>query len=98
MSVRVWLSTFAVAAVAACSSAPQPASAPAAVTPRADSLVVDLPGLPESSFLTKKHEANTGTCNSGGNVSPAIQWSRWPAETKSFAIVMSDPDGGRGRG
>ena len=56
-----------------------------------------IPGLQELSFLAKKNEANSGTCN-GGNTSPPVSWAHWPAATKSFAIVMSDPDGGRGRG
>jgi Raf kinase inhibitor-like YbhB/YbcL family protein len=34
----------------------------------------------------------------GENVSPPLQWSNAPAATKSFAIVMQDPDGGRGTG
>ena len=34
----------------------------------------------------------------GENVSPPLQWTNVPAATKSFAIVMQDPDGGRGTG
>ena len=34
----------------------------------------------------------------GENVSPPLAWSNAPAGTKSFAIVMQDPDGGRGTG
>lgn len=34
----------------------------------------------------------------GENVSPPLQWSNAPSATKSFAIVMHDPDGGRGTG
>jgi Raf kinase inhibitor-like YbhB/YbcL family protein len=34
----------------------------------------------------------------GENVSPPLTWSNAPAATKSFAIVMQDPDGGRGTG
>ena len=49
------------------------------------------------SFLAKKNEANTGSCN-GSNVSPPVQWSHGPTATKSYAVMMSDPDGGRGRG
>src|SRR4051794_8644473 len=34
----------------------------------------------------------------GENVSPQLTWSNAPPETKSFAIVMQDPDGGNGTG
>jgi Raf kinase inhibitor-like YbhB/YbcL family protein len=34
----------------------------------------------------------------GQNVSPPLAWSNAPAATKSFAIIMLDPDGGNGLG
>lgn len=34
----------------------------------------------------------------GQNVSPPLSWSNAPAKTKSFAIMMYDPDGGAGLG
>jgi Raf kinase inhibitor-like YbhB/YbcL family protein len=34
----------------------------------------------------------------GGNISPPLAWSNPPAGTKSFAVVMIDPDGRRGLG
>jgi Raf kinase inhibitor-like YbhB/YbcL family protein len=64
---------------------------------RVDAIAVSVPGHAELSLLAKKNEANTGSCN-GGNVSPPVQWSHGPAATKSYAVMMSDPDGGRGRG
>jgi Raf kinase inhibitor-like YbhB/YbcL family protein len=35
---------------------------------------------------------------SGGNVSPALSWSNPPAGTKSFALLMHDPDAPTGSG
>ena len=34
----------------------------------------------------------------GENVSPPLAWSNPPANTKSFALIMQDPDGGNGLG
>ncbi len=59
--------------------------------------------FPDNGLLT---EANAGTGNSprgpwacgGQNVSPALSWSHAPADTKSFAIIMDDPDAASGRG
>src|ERR1700687_793736 len=34
----------------------------------------------------------------GDNVSPPLSWANPPADTKSFAILMTDPDGGNGLG
>ena len=43
------------------------------------------------------HPSRQPPCG-GENVSPPLAWSNAPAATKSFAIVMQDPDGGRGTG
>ena len=39
-----------------------------------------------------------GKDSRGGNVSPPLAWSASPAGTKSYAVVMIDPDGRRGLG
>jgi Raf kinase inhibitor-like YbhB/YbcL family protein len=42
--------------------------------------------------------AYPGRSCGGENVSPQLGWTNAPEKTKSFAIVMFDPDGGRGTG
>ena len=44
-----------------------------------------------SSFSEGKSIPGRYTCN-GANLSPQLQWQSAPAGTKSFAIVMDDPD------
>jgi hypothetical protein len=34
----------------------------------------------------------------GKNISPALAWKTAPADTKSFAVIMDDPDAASGRG
>jgi Raf kinase inhibitor-like YbhB/YbcL family protein len=47
---------------------------------------------------TKYAGAHPGRTCGGENISPPLTWSNAPAGTKTFAIVMHDPDGGRGSG
>jgi Raf kinase inhibitor-like YbhB/YbcL family protein len=39
-----------------------------------------------------------GASSRGGNISPPLAWSNAPAGTRSFAVLMIDPDGQRGIG
>jgi Raf kinase inhibitor-like YbhB/YbcL family protein len=54
------------------------------------------PDLASGTF-DKKFILNAFGCT-GGNVSPALQWSNAPAGTKSFALLMLDPDAPTGSG
>ena len=68
-----------------------------------DLFEVASPDFPDNGMLSEDN-ASTGTslrgpwaCG-GKNISPALSWSRAPAGTKSFAIIMDDPDAASGRG
>src|SRR5205085_12099232 len=60
-------------------------------------LSVSSPALADNGMLAKANAASERNCG-GENVSPPVGWSDAPAGTRSFAIVMTDPDGGRGLG
>lgn len=48
--------------------------------------------------LVLKRGAATPTDCGGGNVSPPLSWRNVPAGTKSFALIIFDPDGAKGAG
>ena len=48
-------------------------------------------------YFTKKYVYNRYGCG-GRNVSPALEWKNPPANTRSFALTMFDPDAPTGHG
>jgi Raf kinase inhibitor-like YbhB/YbcL family protein len=58
------------------------------------------PAFADNALLPLKYAGGTlcGKDSRGGNVSPPLAWRNAPAGTKSFAVVMIDPDGRRGLG
>jgi Raf kinase inhibitor-like YbhB/YbcL family protein len=51
-----------------------------------------------ASHLVTKRDAGTATDCGGQNVSPALSWTNVPDGTKSFGLVIYDPDGAKGGG
>lgn len=54
----------------------------------------------DNDVLPLKYAGGTlcGQDSRGGNISPPLSWANPPAGTKSFAVMMIDPDGRRGLG
>ncbi|AOM41115.1 YbhB/YbcL family Raf kinase inhibitor-like protein [Xenorhabdus hominickii] len=60
-------------------------------------MIISSPEFKNNDFLQKCHEFNEFGAN-GDNCSPALSWQNAPAETKSFAITVYDPDAPTGSG
>ncbi|MFC4656557.1 YbhB/YbcL family Raf kinase inhibitor-like protein [Rheinheimera marina] len=55
------------------------------------------PDIKEGHFMAKTFEFNGFGCD-GPNKSPALSWAGAPADTKSFALTVFDPDAPTGSG
>lgn len=55
------------------------------------------PSLKDKGTLPNRNVFNSFGCT-GENVSPALQWKNAPAGTKSFAVIVYDPDAPTGSG
>lgn len=64
------------------------ATAPA----RAETLAVEIGGLAADGRLPDRAAFCPAGTDGPGNVSPAVRWSAGPAGTRSYALVMTDPD------
>jgi len=78
------------------------APADAAGKPKKDAFTLSSADFKDNGVLATQ-AANFGPANSGGecggkNVSPQLGWKNAPAATKSFAMLLFDPDGGGGLG
>jgi len=70
--------------------------APLMVAAQAAPFTLSSPDLASGTF-EQKYIANGFGCT-GGNVSPALEWRNAPVGTKSFAVMMYDPDAPTGSG
>lgn len=63
----------------------------------AEAFTLKSPQIKEGGALNHAQVFNGFGC-SGGNISPALEWSNPPAGTKSFALTVYDPDAPTGSG
>lgn len=71
-----------------------------AAEPAPQLFTLSSPAFGDDGLLPVKYAGGVlcGKDSRGGNVSPPLAWSNPPGGTKSFAVVMIDPDGRRGLG
>lgn len=63
----------------------------------ATALEISSPSLSGGSWAKKYFADKIAGCD-GGNVSPAVNWTDAPPDTKSFALTLYDPDAPTGSG
>jgi Raf kinase inhibitor-like YbhB/YbcL family protein len=79
---------------------PAPSVTPAPFVPPSP-VVFDLPEASSQGSITLSSQALAGgvvpepASGNGGNVSPDLAWSKPPRDTKSFVLLVEDPDGNR---
>ena len=64
---------------------------------QAPAFTLTSPDAPAGATIKAEQVLNGFGC-SGGNVSPALSWSHAPSGTKSFALILHDPDAPTGVG
>lgn len=71
-----------------------------AAEPAAKLFTLSSPAFADAAVLPLKYAGGTlcGKDSRGGNTSPPLAWTDPPSGTRSFAVVMIDPDGRRGLG
>jgi hypothetical protein len=95
------IATMLLRAVSAMALALTPvANAVAAEDAAAQHFTLTSPAFNDDATLPLKYAGGVlcGSDSRGGNISPPLAWSNAPAGTKSFAVLMIDPDGRRGLG
>ena len=64
---------------------------------RADGFTLTSPDIPEGATIQNEQVFNSFGCT-GQNLSPRLSWSGAPANTKSYALTIYDPDAPTGSG
>jgi Raf kinase inhibitor-like YbhB/YbcL family protein len=94
------MAAFALVLLAASATAQAAAKKPAPAAVKEKLFTLTSPAFKDDAMLPVKFTgANTcGAGSKGKNISPPLAWSNAPPSTKSFALMMIDPDGRRGIG
>src|ERR1700747_1236341 len=92
-TAHAWLATVAVAATALFAAAPPAAKETGAMA----KFTLTSTDITDGGTIAIAQVFNEFGCK-GGNTSPALAWSGAPADTKSFALLMHDPDAPTGSG
>ena len=85
------------AAMTLTAAEPRAGNEPAGETAPPGTFALTSPDIAQGKKMTETQVFNGFGCK-GRNVSPAISWSNAPAATKSFALLMHDPDAPTGSG
>lgn len=86
-----------VAAARAADTTPAKSEAPAAKKSKASKLALVSPDIGQGKTLSEDQVFNSFGCK-GKNISPELHWSGVPDGTKSFALMVHDPDAPTGSG
>ena len=92
-TVHAWLAAMALAATTLLAAAPPVAKETGAMA----TFTFTSTDFTQGGTLANAQVFNQFGCK-GGNISPALAWSGAPAGTKSFALLMHDPDAPTGSG
>lgn len=66
-------------------------------SPATPGFTLSSPDIDTAALIAHKHVYN-GFGYDGENISPALEWKNVPADTKSFALTVHDPDAPTGSG
>ena len=92
-TAHAWLAAMALAATTLLATVPPAAKETSAMA----SFTLRSTDFTDGGTLANAQVFNEFGCK-GGNISPALAWSGAPAGTKSFALLMHDPDAPTGSG
>lgn len=95
MKRTAWIAGISLAAAALLVAQVPAAQTPAA--PAAQSFTLTSPDIAAGGKIAEAQVFSGFGCK-GGNLSPALSWRGAPAGTKSFALLMHDPDAPTGSG